>query len=238
MSDCRTDFLTSHIRKSECFISSSKLRDKSTLTNAIRTASPLLHPNTRSTHIIHTVIELTPQLPKQTPLPSITPTPASPTRVRTMSASKKPTIVLIPGSFLHSSHYTPTIQPLHDAGVSIHILDPPCYHSKKPGDLPTMYDDASFISSFVEKLADQGEEVVLVSHSYGGTPTTEGLKGLSVAERRKQGRKGGVVRLAYITAVVPKVGGGLADTMVGGVQVPLEPDAVSVFLFGVARDCI
>ncbi|KAF3033230.1 hypothetical protein E8E11_001691 [Didymella keratinophila] len=121
-------------------------------------------------------------------------------------ATKKPTIVLIPGSFLHSSHYTPTLQPLIDAGISIHVLDPPCYHTKKPGPPPTMYDDAFFIAKFVEGLADQGEEVVLVSHSYGGTPASEAVKELSVTERRKSGKKGGVVMLAFVTAVVPKDG--------------------------------
>lgn len=142
------------------------------------------------------------------------------------AASTKPTIVLIPGSFIHSSHYIPTLQPLKDAGLSIHVLDPPCYYSKK-SNLPTMSDDAAFIAAFVEKLADAGEEVVLVSHSYGGTPASECMKGLSVEERKKQGKKGGVARLAYITAVVPKVGGGLADTLVGGEQIPFEADAVS-----------
>lgn len=141
-----------------------------------------------------------------------------------MTTSSKPTIVLVPGSFLSSSHYTLTLQPLIDAGRKVHILDPPCYHTKKPAPLPTMQDDASFIASFVEELADAGEEIVLVSHSYGGMPASECMAGLSASERRAQGKSGGVVRLAYITAVVPKVGKALGETMVGGVQVPLEVD--------------
>lgn len=146
-----------------------------------------------------------------------------------MAASpRKPTVVLIPGSFINSAYYTPTIQPLRDAGVTVHLLDPPCYYSKKPGPPPTMYDDASFIASFVSKLADASEEIVLVAHSYGGAPASESLAGLSLLERQKHGKPGGVVRLAYITAVVPKVGNGLADTMIGGIQVPLEVDEVSI----------
>ena len=139
-------------------------------------------------------------------------------------SSEKPTIVLIPGSFLHSSHYTPTLQPLMDAGLSIHVLDPPCYYAKKPN-LPTMYDDAAFIANYVTQLADQGKEVVLVAHSYGGTPASECIKDLSKEARQRNGKQGGVIRLAYITAVVPKVGSGLAETMVGGAQIPLESDA-------------
>ncbi|KAF3043775.1 hypothetical protein E8E12_010098 [Didymella heteroderae] len=158
-------------------------------------------------------------------------------------ATKKPTIVLIPGSFLHSLHYAPTLQPLIDGGISVHVLDPPCYYTKKPGDLPTMYDDASFVATFIENLADQGHEVVLVSHSYGGTPASECMKGvdgcgLSVGARQKQGKRGGVVRLAYMTAVVPKVGGGLADTMVGGVTVPLEADEDGWLMFPDPSACV
>lgn len=152
-----------------------------------------------------------------------------------MTATKKPAIVLVPGSFCHSSHYAPLLQPLQDAGVNVHVLDPPTYHSKKLGHLPTMYDDASFIAKSVETLADQGEQVVLVAHSYGGIPASESVKGLSIGDRREQGKPGGIVRLAYITAVVPKLGGVTADTMVGGVQVPLEPDEVGLFLFRGAR---
>lgn len=144
-----------------------------------------------------------------------------------MPPAKKATIVLIPGSFLHSSHYEPTLAPLRASGLTIHVLDPPCFHAKKPGPLPSMYDDSSFVGEFITELADRGEEVVLVAHSYGGMPASECVRGLSVDARRKEGKQGGVVRLAFVTAVVPKVGGGLADTMVGGVQVPLVPDEVS-----------
>lgn len=98
-----------------------------------------------------------------------------------------------------------------------------------------MYDDATHVASFITRLADAGEEVVLVAHSYGGTPASECMSGLSVESRRKEGKEGGVRRLGYVTAVVPKVGGGLAETMVGGVQVPLEPDEVRLFAFSELR---
>jgi hypothetical protein len=43
--------------------------------------------------------------------------------------------------------------------------------------------------------------------------------------REAQGKKGGVVRLAYLTAVVPKVGDNLVATIAGGAP-PMEPDEV------------
>lgn len=62
------------------------------------------------------------------------------------------------------------------------------------------------IAKEVEKLADEGKNIVLVPHSYGGVPTTESTKGLSRAERQAQGKPGGIVRLAYMTCLVPAMG--------------------------------
>jgi hypothetical protein len=69
-----------------------------------------------------------------------------------------------------------------------------------------MFDDATFIAKETEKLADHGKDASLVAHSYGGVPITESAKGLGNQERQKQGKKGGIVRLAYMTALVPGVG--------------------------------
>lgn len=76
-----------------------------------------------------------------------------------------------------------------------------------------MDDDAAFIAKEVERLADQGKDVVLMGHSYGGIPVTESTKGLSREERERDGKKGGIVRLAYVTAVVPAVGQNCGDVL-------------------------
>ena len=69
-----------------------------------------------------------------------------------------------------------------------------------------MAEDAASIHAELEKLADEGKEIVVIGHSYGGIPVSEAQKGLSLEERRKEGKKGGVVRLGYLTAFVPPVG--------------------------------
>lgn len=70
-----------------------------------------------------------------------------------------------------------------------------------------MYDDAKFIASEVEKLADAGKDVILIGHSYAGIPVSESARGLSKEERKEQGKPGGLVNLAYLTCLVPPVGG-------------------------------
>jgi hypothetical protein len=58
----------------------------------------------------------------------------------------------------------------------------------------TMSDDASLIRRTAEMLISQGKEVVVLAHSYGGTPTTQALAGLKVR------------RIVYLTAIVPAAG--------------------------------
>jgi pimeloyl-ACP methyl ester carboxylesterase len=99
-----------------------------------------------------------------------------------------------------------------------------------------MYDDAEYIAELATELADQGKDIVLMSHSYGGTPASQSMKGLSRSERAKAGKKGGVVRLAYMTALVPEegvpAGGAMADPEQDAPQEnasAMVPDEVCVF---------
>jgi pimeloyl-ACP methyl ester carboxylesterase len=163
-----------------------------------------------------------PNLPYQTNQPT-NPPPKMPSK----------TIVLVPGSFSPSDVYLPLAEPLRAAGLTVHLLDPPSYYTKKAGAPPTVYDDAAFIASFVRGLVDAGEEIVVLAHSYGGTPTSQALEGLTVRERREKGEKGGVARVGFITAVVPPVGTSVMEFMgtpAGGEQ-PYEADAVGYGLF-------
>ncbi|PVH74121.1 alpha/beta-hydrolase, partial [Cadophora sp. DSE1049] len=131
----------------------------------------------------------------------------------------KPSILLIPGSFALPEFYDPVMDIVRAKGYSIRGLHLPTVglSSGKPreGAPPTMYDDAAFIAKEVQVLVDEGKDVILICHSYGGTPTSQSTKGLSKAERQAEGKEGGIVRLAYMTAVVPALGvsaqGVLAD---------------------------
>lgn len=121
----------------------------------------------------------------------------------------KPAILLIPGSFSLPEFYDLVTNPISAAGYEIRTLHYPSIglaSGPREGTPPTMYDDAAFIAAEAERLADEGKDVILVAHSYGGVPTSESVKGLSKQERQKQGKKGGIVRIAYVTSIVPAVG--------------------------------
>jgi hypothetical protein len=76
-----------------------------------------------------------------------------------------------------------------------------------------MYDDAAVIASEAEKLAEDGKDVVIIAHSYGGIPASQSTKGLEKQDRKSQGEPGGVVRLAYIASIVPAKGKSSQDVL-------------------------
>ncbi|KAI1114234.1 alpha/beta-hydrolase [Nemania sp. NC0429] len=118
-------------------------------------------------------------------------------------------IVIVPAASALPLFYDTVVEGVSRHGYDIKALHTPSVGlptGARPGALPTMYDDAAFISHHVADLADAGRDVLLFAHSYGGTPATESVKGLSKAERRAQNKNGGVVGLAYMNALVPEVG--------------------------------
>lgn len=120
-------------------------------------------------------------------------------------------ILLVTGSFALPAFYDTVVNAVSAHGYEIralHLLSAGLGSGKgRPGpDKPTMADDASMIASEAEKLAQAGKAVILIAHSYGGTPATESTLGLRLEERLSQGKTGGIARLAYVTALVPEVG--------------------------------
>ncbi|KAI0869683.1 Alpha/beta hydrolase fold-1 [Hypoxylon argillaceum] len=140
--------------------------------------------------------------------------------------SNKPYILIVTGSFALPSVYDNIVE-----GVRKHGYDIKAIHLETAGLAPgkgrdtppaTMYDDAALIAKEVETLADQGRKVVLVAHSYGGMPATESTKGLSVQERQKAGKPGGIVRLAYKTVLLASVGKSSIDVLGSIPSGPIE----------------
>ncbi|KAI1617923.1 Alpha/Beta hydrolase protein [Exophiala viscosa] len=129
----------------------------------------------------------------------------------------KPTILLVPGSFALPEFYNEMFDKIRAKGYDIQGIHKPTVGLSagqgRPGPAPSMYDDAAHIAKEVEKVADAGKDVVLIGHSYGGVPVTEAVKGLPKKEREAQGKKGGLVNLAYMTCLVPAVGSSAADVL-------------------------
>ncbi|KIW95182.1 uncharacterized protein Z519_03766 [Cladophialophora bantiana CBS 173.52] len=124
-------------------------------------------------------------------------------------------IVIVPGSFSPASFYTNVVDALHAHGYEAIVQTLPSssrspLNDERPA---TMEEDADLFRQIVQDLADQGKDVVIVTHSYGGIPGTECSRELSKAKRRAIGKEGGISRFVYVTSVVPTPGNSLKDLM-------------------------
>ncbi|EXJ56910.1 hypothetical protein A1O7_07254 [Cladophialophora yegresii CBS 114405] len=134
-----------------------------------------------------------------------------------MGSTSKPSILLIPGSFALPEFYEPVFELVRAKGYDIRGLHKPTVglsaRQPRPGAPPTMYDDAAYIAGEAEKLADEGKDVILVPHSYGGVPASQSTKGLSKKERQEAGKPGGIVSIAYLTCLTPALGQTAKDVL-------------------------
>ncbi|KAL2107061.1 hypothetical protein VUR80DRAFT_5732 [Thermomyces stellatus] len=140
----------------------------------------------------------------------------------------RPTLVIIPGSSSLPEFYTPIVDAIRAHGYEVKALKLPSVVDDAPtGPLPTMYDDAAHIQAHVAPLVDAGKDVILVTHSYGGTPGTQSIQGLSKTEREAQGLRGGVVGIAYITSLIPEPGkpiSSVLEALPAGNKLPIVLD--------------
>ncbi|KAJ7459983.1 Alpha/Beta hydrolase protein [Mycena galericulata] len=130
-----------------------------------------------------------------------------------MSTTSKPSIIIIPGSFSPLSLYDPVIADLKSYGYPVYGLELETVGHRD--NAPGLYDDAATIAAQATRLADEGKDVVLVAHSYGGLVACEASKGLAKRVREKEGRKGGVSRIVFVSSVVGLEGQSSKDIFEG-----------------------
>jgi pimeloyl-ACP methyl ester carboxylesterase len=118
----------------------------------------------------------------------------------------KSTVVVVPGSFSPSILYSDIIDQLSAHGYEAVAVNLPSVGRRNKAPPATMTDDANHIRSVTIELADQGKEIVLVMHSYGGIAGTESAKGLARSDREAEGKIGGIISLVYLTAIIPRIG--------------------------------
>lgn len=114
--------------------------------------------------------------------------------------------MIVPGSFSGPDLYAKLVQQISAHGYDVQYVDIPSIGRRGRASPATMYDDAAYVQAFTTKLADEGKDIVLVMHSYGGVVGTESSRGLIKSHRETSGKPGGIIGLCYIAAVVLEVG--------------------------------
>ncbi|KAK0113588.1 hypothetical protein ONS95_013835 [Cadophora gregata] len=131
--------------------------------------------------------------------------------------SSKPVFVFLPGAWHIPSVYDAVISKLSTHGYSSQAL--PLQAVVAQPAVTTLQPDIDALNTAVRSQADTGKDVIVVSHSWSGIIVGGALEGLSKKSREQEGKKGGVVRLAYIAAFVPMEGVGLLQAF-GGEEPP------------------
>lgn len=122
--------------------------------------------------------------------------------------STNPTIVLVPGCWHTAAHYKESLDLLQNAGYPTKNVHLPSLNSS---DAPhqTVTADIDCVRETILPLIDQGENVILLMHSYGGCPGAAAAKGLSQAERPGLGA---VIGLIFFAGYLVQAGHSVVQT--------------------------
>jgi hypothetical protein len=127
----------------------------------------------------------------------------------------KPTLILAPGAWYPPTIFNPLIKQLAD--YNCHTVAFPSI--EQASSVVDLQPDIDAVRSITQQEADAGNDVVIVAHDWAGLPVSSALDGLSKSEREAAGQKGGVVKLIFIAAFLPRIGEGLINAF-GGMAPP------------------
>ncbi|KAK3168974.1 hypothetical protein OEA41_005422 [Lepraria neglecta] len=126
----------------------------------------------------------------------------------------RPTIVFVPGAFHTSVHFEPISAVLNQASFPTTTVELP---TTAQATTASYRDDVYAIRSVLERLVEEdGKEVLLALHSYGGVPGCQTVSGLERSKRKAEGRPGGVIHVLFIAALLVEQGQGMAAALEGG----------------------
>ncbi|KAJ5691737.1 hypothetical protein N7488_012472 [Penicillium malachiteum] len=86
---------------------------------------------------------------------------------------QKTHVVIVPASFAPPLLYSDFVQHLSEYGLRATVVDLPSVGNRDPLPAASMMDDADHAKMVTTKLADDGYEIILMMHSYGGVCGTE-----------------------------------------------------------------
>jgi alpha-beta hydrolase superfamily lysophospholipase len=113
--------------------------------------------------------------------------------------AKKPTFVVITGSWHQAFHYDHLVEGLRERGFKVI-----CYTNPSNANISHNFpEDLEFASYLIKREVEKGSTVDVIAHSYGGMIAASAAKDLGLASRKKEGKAGGVRNLyALVTFFV------------------------------------
>lgn len=118
----------------------------------------------------------------------------------------KPAFVFVPGAWHGPECFEPTIKLLSERGYPGHGIRLHSVAAKTP--LQNFDADVEIIRHTISDLVSSGRDVVVVMHSYGGSPASEATKYFIDDNEGKDG-KGKIIRMIWVCAFVLPKGGSM-----------------------------
>lgn len=131
----------------------------------------------------------------------------------TFTMSKlRPTVLFIHGNWHTPAHFAPVRYVFQQAGYPISC---PALSNTQSDISLGLFEDARVIEDELTRLIEEeGKDVVVIGHSYGGVIATQaGKQKFSKKERQKNGKAGGILRLMYMCAFLVAEGESLLNGM-------------------------
>jgi pimeloyl-ACP methyl ester carboxylesterase len=119
---------------------------------------------------------------------------------------KSPTVVFVHGAWHSPEFYAPLLDGLRK--TKFHVIAP--HLPSAGGSSDNFNDDVLLVRRSIASQVNDGHEVVVVMHSYGGMVGSAAVEGLSKHDVRTGG---GVIRLIYLTAFALEAGVSLMDSL-------------------------
>ncbi|OJK00926.1 hypothetical protein ASPACDRAFT_117534 [Aspergillus aculeatus ATCC 16872] len=123
----------------------------------------------------------------------------------------KPTLIFAPGAWYPPTAFDPVIEKL--PGYRCHTVAFPSIQQATT--VQDLHSDINIVRSLVQQEADNGHDILVVSHSWSGLPVNSALDGLGKAKREVAGKSGGVIKLVFLAAFLPEVGESLLGAFGG-----------------------
>ena len=116
--------------------------------------------------------------------------------------NKKPTVVIMPGTWHLPTAYNRLKTHLESTGYSVLIQRYPSLDSPDPTNATCGVDVEAARKQILLLIEEDGQDVIIICHSYGGIVGAGAAHGLSKSTRQAKGNPEGVLGLVFITAFV------------------------------------
>jgi pimeloyl-ACP methyl ester carboxylesterase len=140
------------------------------------------------------------------------------------SSSKRPAIVFVHGAWHRPLHYINLITTLEDEGYTLSVPILPSAGWDDAISEVALTDDVKAIRQSIKPHLENGEDIVIVCHSYGGLPATDSVIGETIEERAARGEKGGIKALVYISSFASPAAGLSLFNLIGLKDEAEHPD--------------